>query len=491
MAPSYGHWERENDYAALASPPAPVHSGDWSVVVDTMNASTGSFVVQDVDIPELSYRLAFWVRPEAGINAVTLVFNWGRGVYGNQQFSTRVSFSPTETALQGWGTSRSFRPLAFGSWHGILVVANRCTRVQELSVDAGVVGNVTGTDPFPTGNSTVVFGDFLGTAYHGRYYWDDFSLETFDCSPPHTLVADAGGPYVGLEGTPVTLSAGNSSDSAGHPLQFRWDFLNDGTWDTSWSSSPVASYTWGDVWVGRARLEVTDGNLTANATASVTIGNVPPVILDARASATANVTLRVAGEKWHDVLLFVNQSGASRSVRVVRTPGNPNAQEATLTNVTLDMTRNVSVVALYTPADDPVNGQPNGANPAWIIFTTPSGEVRLHHTFNVRQPASWTWTVENVVPLIASMGFRVSVTAHDVGSDDLYFRVSWGDGGSSTAVVYNNGVGPDPYPSPDVHPITATETFPHAYAVSRSYTITVTVTDDDGASVTQGLVVPA
>ena len=37
----------------------------------------------------------------------------------------------------------------------------------------------------------------------------------------------------------------------------------------------------------------------------------------------------------------------------------------------------VSITVTYTPEDDPVNGQPNGANPVWVILTMPdSSEVR-------------------------------------------------------------------------------------------------------------------
>ena len=92
-------------------------------------------------------------------------------------------------------------------------------------------------------------------------------------------VADAKGPYSGLEGVPITFDASESTDPDSDALQYRWDFESDGNWDTPWSSDPIATYVWGDDWAGTATLAVedTDGNLTVAIT-TVTIDNVAPTI---------------------------------------------------------------------------------------------------------------------------------------------------------------------------------------------------------------------
>ncbi|MDI6886415.1 MAG: PKD domain-containing protein [archaeon] len=137
-----------------------------------------------------------------------------------------------------------------------------------------VAGWMWGGDPVQQtrdGGYIVTGGIYLGN-YPDIYLVKLGSLDLVN-NPP---IADANGPYVGNEGSPLTFDASNSTDPDGDALQYRWDFDNDGTWDTGWSSSPTATYTWCDDWSGTAKLEVSDGELTATDTASVTVDNVPP-----------------------------------------------------------------------------------------------------------------------------------------------------------------------------------------------------------------------
>lgn len=115
-------------------------------------------------------------------------------------------------------------------------------------------------------------GDACGTQAHGSF--DNFNIELSN-QPP---VADANSPYESNEGDQIIFDAHASYDPDEDSLKYRWDFNNDGIWDTGGSSSPTASHTWNDDWSGTAKLEVSDGELTDTDTASVTVNNVAPTI---------------------------------------------------------------------------------------------------------------------------------------------------------------------------------------------------------------------
>ncbi len=91
-------------------------------------------------------------------------------------------------------------------------------------------------------------------------------------------VAKPGGPYDANEGEPITFNADPSTDPSGDILQFRWDFNNDGVWDTDYSYSPFATHTYPDNSSPQAWLEVFDGASVATEKVSIIVRNVTPRI---------------------------------------------------------------------------------------------------------------------------------------------------------------------------------------------------------------------
>ncbi len=309
--------------------------------------------------------------------------------------------------------------------------------------------------------------------------------------PPN---ADAGGPYTGNEGDTILLNAAHSSDPDGDPLQFRWSFTDNGTWDTAWSASPTASVTYTDEFSGNVRVEVTDGHTAATATAAVTIQNVAPTIggLAVTSTVPLEFRLRIAGEKGHDATLTVQGNGTTAAtVRVLRQPGDPETQAGSSGVLFLNVTKPVSATVTYTPADDPVNGNPNGATPAWLSVVLPNGTaVTFFHNFNVRHKDTWTWRLGDLRNRLDLRGTILVAHVHDPGADTLTVHWDFGDGTNATQVFPNGPAGDAPEsPVGGAAPMDVIAMVAHRFPGDGPYTVTITVTDGDGASATAALVV--
>ncbi|UCG69605.1 MAG: hypothetical protein JSV09_00845 [Thermoplasmata archaeon] len=332
--------------------------------------------------------------------------------------------------------------------------------------------------------------DINGIRYNLYGDPDCYLISTLPNLPP---VADPNGPYVVDEGSPVVFDGSASYDPEGDPLEYRWDFEDDGTWDTDWSTDSSASFTWGDDYTGQARLEVRDlFGKTGNETANVNIYNVAPTIENVEAYILVDFTLRAAGEKWHNVEMYILEDGAEIGyAEVVRYPGSPDDQSETLFDIKCNVTHVISVKVLYTPLNDKVNGQPNGATPCWVNVSFEDGGYNLtHNTFNVRHPDTWEWII-GVNKFFLNHEMTFEADASDVGSDDLTLTWEWDDGtADSVTTYYNNGVGPDPYPSTDgTYPFFAADVAKHTFTVSGTYNVVLTVSDDDGGSSSVVLVI--
>jgi PKD repeat protein len=315
---------------------------------------------------------------------------------------------------------------------------------------------------------------------------------------------DIVGSLLMYEGSPVDLTA-NSTDPGSDDLTFTWEFelgptivhvfYNDGIGPDPLPSPlgiypftviDTSGYLYGDN--GNYTITITveddDGGSTTKFW-TIEVQNVAPTV-EVEAYALVNFTLRIAGEKWHDVRLYIYEDDVEVGYAgVVRYPGSPDDQSVTISNVKCHVTAAINATVYYTPDDDPINGQRNGANPCWIKIGFEDGSYEiLKHTFNVMHPETWEWNIGmNHYFVGHKITFKAEAT--DPGSDDLTFEWTWGDGSPIVGTTYyNDGLGPDPYPSPwGTYPCGATEMREHTYTTAGNYNATLTVTDDDGGIV--------
>ena len=322
--------------------------------------------------------------------------------------------------------------------------------------------------------------------YGGWYISGVCAFEPFpDNNRP---VANAGGPYTGNEGSLITFDGSSSSDPDGDPLMYRWDFDNDGLWDTEWSSSPYASHTWSDDYAGTVVLQVRDshtaGALLDAAMASVTVDNVAPSIVPFGPLTVDEGTLALTAtstDPGSDDLTFTweFQLGPTISKVYYNDGVGPDPYPSPWGTYPFPATD----TAQHTYGDDYVYTvtltvtDDDGSSDVWSTTVTVNN-IAPSITELVMTPPNPD-NPEFILPSVHEPLFTASTT--DPGSDDLTFTWDWGDGTDDTITYYNDGVGPAPYPSPwGTYPFSVANVLGHVYSEPGMYTVTLTIEDDDG-----------
>jgi len=107
---------------------------------------------------------------------------------------------------------------------------------------------------------------------------------TYGFLPPQNIlpIAEAGEPRFGWMQETLLFDASESYDIDGTIGGYRWDFQNDGVFDTIWSSSPFATYCYSNAGTYTVKLEVKDNNnaITSDTTTVVIAGSFAPPTVD-------------------------------------------------------------------------------------------------------------------------------------------------------------------------------------------------------------------
>jgi murein DD-endopeptidase MepM/ murein hydrolase activator NlpD/Fe-S-cluster formation regulator IscX/YfhJ len=314
---------------------------------------------------------------------------------------------------------------------------------------------------------------------------DGLTADPCDHVPP---TADAGGPYVVDEGTPLQLDGAGSSDPEGLPLTYLWDPGD----DLDDPSLAEPTFTGGTTMVVDITLTVYDQMeaLYDSDNTTITVENVAPTVTIDPEQVTVideHGTVIVVAEFTDPGFLDTHTGAIDWGVPVGQEGeelGPPSVQILDPGGPGEPLHGRVSGTYRYGDNDD-------GAG-----FTI---EVTVTDSDGGAGSASFDLTVENVDPepsidpsgavllggvptVVANAGEDVPFEglAEDPGSDDLTLTWDWGDGMDESRVSLLDPPETDPLPSPTVQPRSEPDETTHTFAEACLYEVSFSASDDDG-----------
>jgi len=179
---SMSGWSRDpyNPGGTVTIQSSIVHNGSYALKIDTLNASYGDFVYQNVSLPHASFEFECWVYRESGKgHRIELVRDWNFS--GDAYFVTSVCFRNDTVEFGTWTHSREHWEglsipyiLSSGTWHHVEVKANATSITQELFIDDGFIAEqISNWTYLP---EHIILGDVGFTPCQGLFYYDDVCL---------------------------------------------------------------------------------------------------------------------------------------------------------------------------------------------------------------------------------------------------------------------------------------------------------------------------
>lgn len=294
----------------------------------------------------------------------------------------------------------------------------------------------------------------------GGWDYDDLFVTVENVAP----IVDAGPDQTVNEGETVHFT-GDFDDPGLDTYTIVWDF-DDGILIEG-ELNPDHSYCGSRIYV--ATLTVTDDEgAEGSDTCNITVLNVPP---------TANAGSDQIVNEGETVSFsgIINDAGTCDIITYEWSfdDSTPKVSD-TLTPTHTYGDNGVFIVTLTVTDDD-------GATTTDTLTVTVNN-VLPTITSEITMTPPYIENPEYILPIVHTLEF--SITATDPGSDDLTYTWNWDDGTTDECTYYNDGTNPDGYPSPNINPITQTDTITHIYSESGSYYVTVTITDDDTGTAT-------
>lgn len=166
-------------------------------------------------------------------------------------------------------------PKDFGYWfyQGTSMACPHVSGVAALLIANGTSGPAAVREALE--NAAIDLGPTGRDDEYGHGLLNAHAALNYQGEPNDPPVADAGGPYIGVEDQPVSFDGSGSSDPDGDPLTYSWDFGDGGTGS---GATPTHTYTVGGNYT--VTLTVNDGRGGSDSnttTATITEVNDPPV----------------------------------------------------------------------------------------------------------------------------------------------------------------------------------------------------------------------